>query len=383
MRILVSAALIVCAPFASLAQAQKPFLPAGTKETDGLKSATLRRAPTGSRDRPQFLSVTVLPDHGMDIFQITADLPGQGETQLLASPSLSEAARKINQADAVPWSYASYGFGAAILLPWASRISGAVSPVDNTLLVDWRGRQLKLRANSSGKYAVHGLIEQAHVENLQTTTKAGTQSITGILHAGDFGGHWLSSTDVRFTIALGKDSLDVKVEAMNVGTQSEPIAVGWHPYFALPGHDRARARLYVAAQRYAETIPSDGLTTGVLLETKDSSFDFLNAQGSPLPYVSMNVNFSGLNRKGCVARLIDATSNYGLCIRAVSPAIHTVQVYSPKDASFVAIEPQFNFPDPLGKEWGGMETGLETLAPSLTAVWHVRLELFTPQRTSK
>jgi hypothetical protein len=138
MRVAACTALFVYAQFAVIAQAQTSLMPSGMQETEGLKSVTLRRAPKGSLDHPQFLSVTVLPDHGMDVFQITANLPGQGETQLLVSPSLSEAARKMNQTAATPWSYTSYGFGAAIPLPWASRITGLVSPVDSTLLADWR-----------------------------------------------------------------------------------------------------------------------------------------------------------------------------------------------------------------------------------------------------
>jgi galactose mutarotase-like enzyme len=97
----------------------------------------------------------------------------------------------------------------------------------------------------------------------------------------------------------------------------------------------------------------------------------------------VNVNFSTLHGNGCVARLSDPEADYGLCLRLLSPAMHTVQVYSPKDAGFVAIEPQFNFPDPLGQEWKNINTGLVTLDPGATAAWHVRLELFRPKTSRK
>ncbi len=368
---------IVCVPNAR-AQDRAAATALNTQTVDGLTAITLHRTRTEVGNRPQFLSVTLLPGHGMDMFQITADIPGRGETALLDSPSLEKAASTMSDADGDPWRYVSYGMGGAFLLPWASRISGEVSSDRKTISTSWHGQRLTLRANSSGKYAVHGLMEIAQVKDLKETTTADGQIATGVLHAGDFGGHWLSSTDVRFTISLTAAHVDVKIEAENVGAQPEPMAIGWHPYFALPSHDRSQARLHVAAERYAETVPSDGLTTGVLRPVAGTQFDFRNPEGAPLVDASMNVNFSTLDRRGCVVRLSDPESGYGLCVRLLSPTIRTVQIYSSKDAPFVAIEPQFNFPDPLGKEWKGMNTGLMTLSPGKSAVWHVRLELFRP-----
>ena len=362
----------------SWAQGSKAGAVVNTQQADGLTAITLHRKHSEFGNRPQFLSVTLLPDHGMDMFQITADIPRHGEISLISSPSLQEAAKRIRDADGGPWSYVSYGMGGAFLLPWASRIGGEISSDGRTVTQDWHGHPLTLRVNSSGKYAVHGLIERAQVGGLKTSSTADGQTLTGILHAGDFGGHWPSSTDVRFTISLTSAHVDIRIEAKNVGDCAEPMAIGWHPYFALPSHDRSQVRLNVAAERYAETVPSNGVPTGALKLVAGSALDFRKTGGAPLPPASMNVNFSSLHLGGCVARLSDPSSAYGLCIRVLSPAIRTVQVYSPKDAPFVAIEPQFNFSDPLGTEWKGRDTGVMTLEPGQTAIWHVRLELFQP-----
>ncbi len=77
-------------------------------------------------------------------------------------------------------------------------------------------------------------------------------------------------------------------------------------------------------------------------------------------------------------KLIDPESNYGLTIAALSPQIKTVQVYSPKPTTFVAVEPQFNYVDPFGSEWKGMDTGMVTLRPGQSVTWKVRLALFKP-----
>jgi aldose 1-epimerase len=76
--------------------------------------------------------------------------------------------------------------------------------------------------------------------------------------------------------------------------------------------------------------------------------------------------------------LTDPASNYGVRILGLSPEIKTIQVYSPPTKSFAAIEQQFNFADPFGKEWHGKDTGMVTLKPGKSVEWHVRLELFQP-----
>jgi len=81
-------------------------------------------------------------------------------------------------------------------------------------------------------------------------------------------------------------------------------------------------------------------------------------------------------------KLIDPKAHYGIDVEGVSPTIKTVQVYSPLGKNFVAVEDQFNFIDPFGKEWKGMDTGMVTLHPSQSTTWELRLRLLTPADSS-
>ncbi len=157
------------------------------------------------------------------------------------------------------------------------------------------------------------------------------------------------------------------------------MAIGWHPYFSIPSGDRTQARLHLPASRRAVVNDTDGRTTGEFQPVGNTAFDFRPVDGSLLGE-GLNVNFSALDRTrdGFAAWLVDAKSNYGLRVRALSPQIRTVQIYSPKNASFVAIEDQFNYPDPWGAEWKGMNTGMVTLRPGQSVTWRVRLDLFSP-----
>ena len=66
-----------------------------------------------------------------------------------------------------------------------------------------------------------------------------------------------------------------------------------------------------------------------------------------------------------------------------SPQISAIQTYAPPDRAFVVIEPQFNWANPYGGEWGsGRDTGMALLQPGEAVEYCVRLKLFTPGRTS-
>jgi aldose 1-epimerase len=80
-----------------------------------------------------------------------------------------------------------------------------------------------------------------------------------------------------------------------------------------------------------------------------------------------------------VSEIIDPAANYGLRLVTMSPHITSIQVYAPLGKNFVAIEPQFNLPDPYNKNWGNVDTGMVLLQPGQSVTWRVRLELFTPK----
>ena len=281
---------------------------------------------------------------------------------------------------------ASFGLGGAFLIPYPNRILGTLSPDGKSVITQWRGHTLALPANFPSKHpggpvvAIHGLITQAKVEDLQTQTTADGQTVTGVIHAGDFGGHWLSDTDLNFTIALTGDGVETTITAKNVGKEPEPMSIGWHPYFVIPSGHRAQARVHIPATMMAIVNNyGDAFPTGQLKPVKGTEYDYTAPDGVALDDHFLDDNFSHLQRTNGAAdvKLIDPESNYGLTVSALSPEIRTVQVYSPKTA-FVAVEPQFNYVDPFGKVWKGMDTGMVTLRPGQSVTWKVRLELFTP-----
>lgn len=342
----------------------------------GLDGALLERKATTHGRKLEFLSVTLLPGRGMNMFQITANIPGRGVTELLQSPSLEEAAQQMMGTDKDKWGNASTSFGGAFLVPWASRISGELDADGQHLTAVWRNKKVKLPVNYQSKYSTHGLIREAKVEELHTKNTADGQIETGVIHGGNFGGQWFSETDIHFTIMLTRGAVEATVVQTNVGKEAEPVGAGWHPYFAIPSGDRAQAKLHIPGLLRSVVNNTDGLTTGELQPVQNTLFDFTSPDGTLLPE-NLLANFSKLDwqRGSADAWLGDPKSNYGIRIRAMSPQIKTITVYAPKDRAAVAIEPQINFPDPFGKEWKEMDTGMVILQPGQSVTWKVRLEL--------
>jgi galactose mutarotase-like enzyme len=363
---------------------------AATPEIGGEPVVKLTRKPTSNGTRPEFLSLTVLPGRGMEVFQITADVPGLGEIPVLWAPALEELAQRMSPGSpADEYGNASFSCCGTFLVPYPNRILGKLSADGKTITTEWHGKKIVLPANwhnsadpEKDKHAMHGLILNWPVEDVQTEEIPDGEEVTGTIHAGDFHGHWLSKTDLSFVLTLTGGAVDAEIVAKNVGDEDEPMAIGWHPYFSIPSGERAQALLHVPGEKVAQVNNyQDVFPTGKLLPVKGTKWDFLAPEGSPLDDTYLDDNWSTLHRTdGAVeVTLTDPANDYGVKVLGLSPEIRTVQVYSPPTAKFAAIEEQFNFADPFGKEWHGMNTGMVTLRPGQSVEWHVRVELFQPQ----
>lgn len=357
----------------------------------GQKAVELRRLQSGTGAKPEFLSVTLLPGRGMNVFQITAYLPGKGEVPLLASPSIAIAAKTLNGGPDDLHGNKSFSMGGAFLFPFANRIRGPVQVDKKTgerfLDLKWHGQTAKLVANWHGKQdgapwvAMHGDMLAADAESLSVHSAPGGSRATAIYNL-PLKGQWFSSNRVRVTVVLERDTVTLMATATDTGDKAEPVAIGWHPYFQLPSGVRANARLRLPAGMRAEVNNyDDEFPTGDLVPTEGTSYDFSEAEGAPLPDGLVDDSFVNLERDGqghAVAEIRDFGANYGMRVTAMTPRIRAFQVYSPPNEPFIVLEPQFNWNDPFGAEWHGVDTGMVTLHPGQSVTWKVQLQLFQP-----
>ena len=353
-------------------------------EIGGEKLVTLTRKPV-STTRPEFTSVTLMPGRGMELLSITANFPGRGNVDVLYTHPAEQAEQMLDQHD-TPFGDLGYRLGAAFLFPYPNRIVGKLSPDGKTVTTSWHGRDITLPANNSGpppngiRHAMHGLILKAKADDIRISDLPGGQQVTGVIHCGDFNGQWFSKTDLVITITLTAEAVDATVVAHNVGSKDEPVAIGWHPYFSLPSGDRTQVRVQIpGSMRALVNDYGNVFPTGQLVPAS-GQYDLQAAGGVALAKNFYDDNWSHLTWKGGVVtvKVIDPAAKYGVAIEGLSPEIKTLQMYAPPMMPFVAIEDQYNFADPFGKEWNGMDTGMVTLRPGESTRWHVRLRVFVP-----
>ncbi len=364
---------------------------ANLPQVGGQKAVELRRLQSGTGEKPEFLSVTLLPGRGMNMFQITAYLPGKGEVPLLASPTLEAAAQVLNGGPDDLHGNKSFSMGGAFLFPFANRILGPVTLDGKTgqhmLAATWHGRTIHLLANWHGKmpgaplHAIHGDMLAAKADGLVVKSGPdGSQATAAYDLQAD--GQWFSDNKVKVTVALNRDIVTATIVATNTGEHPEPVGIGWHPYFQLPSGARANARLHVPAPMRTEVNNYDDVfPTGKLQAVMGTPYDFNAAEGGPLPDALVDDCFVDLTRDAnghAVSEIRDLGANYGMRVTAMTPKVRAIQVYSPVDKSFIALEPQFNYADPFGAEWHGADTGMVTLAPGESVTWQVQLQMFQP-----
>jgi aldose 1-epimerase len=347
----------------------------------GLPVISLTRDQDGDV-QPQLLNVEILPGRGMNVYQIRAFLPGLGVVRLLASPPLEEAAKLMNGGPDDVFGNQSFTVGGALLIPYANRIGGEVSPDGRTITVPMLGKLVRLPANWKDT-ALHGLILDTRFDVIRTFAGEDRATASARYDAGGFGGHWLSETTLTVEAALTRRAFELTVVATNTGAEPAPMSIGWHPYFVLPGGDRGQARLRIpAAARTLVNNYEDMAATGEIVPVRGTPYDFSAPGGVPLGALSLDECFLDLERNTwgeAAAEVIDPAARCGMRIVAASPDIRVFQVYAPAGSCFAAIEPQFNLLDPFSAAWpAGVNTGMVTLKPGGRVAYNVRLELFVP-----
>ena len=346
----------------------------------GQPLAVLRADPP-RLDGPAFVEATVLPGRGLMRLQARLRHPSGETVDAIASSSPADAAQALGGGADDFAGNASFGFGGAILAPFANRIRGRPLPETRAIETHIAGKAVRLPRNWGGRepgaerYAMHGLILDAQIPARQEAP----DRIGGRLEAHDFNGRWPGELTFDIEWRLDAGALGLRVTATNTGDELAPVGIGWHPYFALAGGARGQARLRIAARsrvrvnNYDEVLP-----TGELEALAGGRYDFSEAGGRALGDLYLDDCFTDLDRSadGVLAELRDSTAGVGLRLSSASQGVRAVQVFAPADQAFVAIEPQFNLANPYGAEWAGRDTGMALLPPGATATYDVRVEPF-------
>lgn len=361
-----------------------PVTPQLTMETGpgGQAPVILRRSSNAVAGEPEFLSATLLPGRGMNILQITASVPGKGEVPILLSPSLPDATRILTGAGEDANGSASTAFGAAILAPWAGRLTGSPTSSASTLESVWEGERLSFPpVRPGGTISTMGLMLDRPADNISTDTIPDGQAVTAVYHAGSFSGSWPSMMEITVRAELAGRTLDLTVMEQNTGQVPTPAGVGWRPVFAL-GNNRQDVRIVIPSITKLDIDRRTNLPSGKTQPTGGTTADLIRARGTRLDDMSLNDTYtnlqSGLLGDGPIAEIRDPSSGYGLRLIPLTADIKFMHVEAPAGERWISIEPNTNVDDPFGHEWPNPDdTGIVSLQPGERLQWHVRLEIFS------
>ena len=280
-----------------------------------------------------------------------------------------------------------YRLGAAFLVPYPNRIRGKLSADGKTLTTEWEGHTITLPANNIGKnpgaerHAMHGLILKAKTDDVHVKDIPGGQSHRR--HPCRRLWRPLALEDrPRLHHHAHRRAVDASIVAHNVGSEAEPIAIGWHPYFNLPSGDRTQVRIHIPGTKLPQVDNYDNVfPTGKLMPVDGTQYDLRAPGGVPLGQQLLRRQLEQArleerrrHRQGDRSGRATTAWRSKASRRRSRPSRCTRRL----PMQFVAIEDQFNFADPFGKEWGTMDTGMVTLKPGQSTKWHVRLHVFVP-----
>ena len=348
----------------------------------GQAAITLQRSSSAISGEPEFLSATLLPGRGMNLLQLTASVPGKGEVPILLSPPLIEATRILTGAGEDANGSVSTTFGAAILAPWAGRLTGSPTSSSSTLESVWEGQRITFPPMRPGAtLSTMGLMLDLPADNISTDTIPDGQAVTALYHVGSFSGSWPSTMDITVRAELAEKTLDLTVTEQNTGQVPTPAGVGWHPVFAL-GAYRPDVRIVIPSITKVEVDRRTGLPTGKTVLTAGTSADLIRARGTRLGDIGYNDTYtnlqSGLLGDGPIAEIRDPAAGYGIRLIPLTANIKFMRIVAPADQRWISIEPDTNVDDPFGHEWTNPDdTGIVSLQPGDSLQWHVRLEIFS------
>lgn len=244
------------------------------------------------------------------------------------------------------------GFRGRLLAPWNDRIPGGRYTFDGNL------HQLTL--NETDSDAMHGFLHRTAMNTMEQSDSHLRLSAT-LSGEADPGYPFTVGFTADYRIDDSRFDLTLRLE--NRGSSPAPVAMGWHPYFQLPGtHSIDALRLQISAD---ECVPVDAK----LLPTAargplpaNLRFDRSRAIGN------QSIDLAYLTPGG--HRTLISSGEHTITIEQ-SATFPYVQVYTPPDRLSVAVEPVTGATDAFNRP----ELGLRVLEPGETLSGEVSVSL--------
>ena len=117
--------------------------------------------------------------------------------------------------------------------------SGVLVPFPNRLLdgrFTWKNKSYQFPLNElANQHAIHGFVRKAPMEVCRENTNKDKALVSCKYNYDGKQDYFPFSFQLVISFQLSKSGLEVSIQVKNVGDESFPIGIGWHPYFKLDG----------------------------------------------------------------------------------------------------------------------------------------------------
>ncbi len=207
-------------------------------------------------------------DHGVPIVRLT---DASNKVEVKVAPTIGNRAYEMNvdgknildfpYADVSEFQVRPGLCGIPFLAPWANRLSEQSFWANNKKYIFNMGL-----GNVHGAIPIHGFLAASPMWKV-TEVKAGPHSahVTSrfeFWQDPDMMAQWPFAQVYEMTYILSNGTLEVRLTVTNLSNQSMPLAIGFHPYYKIPGIPRDQWVAHIPAREHIEAIQN--LPTGDL-----------------------------------------------------------------------------------------------------------------------
>ncbi len=167
---------------------------------------------------------------------------------------------------------------------------------------------------------------------------------------------------VEMTHRLADGALEVATRIENLSFEAMPVAVGFHPYFELPGSGRDEWTISIAAKTRWVLSPAK-VPTG---ETEPIERLFPDRRAIALQNRELDDVFSDLERDEAGCATMSVTDRRQRIDVVFGPNFKAAVVYAPRDRNFICFEPMAGITDSMNLAHRGLYHELQSIAPGGT-----------------
>jgi aldose 1-epimerase len=246
--------------------------------------------------------------------------------------------------------------GIPFLAPWANRMPEGFHANGKNYKFPAESGALRLDANG---IPIHGLLSSSpfwEVTDLGADEKSAhvTSRLEFWRHP-DLMAVWPFAHTYEMTYRLSAGAVEVSLAIENLSSDAMPVAVGFHPYFRLPGVRIADAVARIPVNRHVDT-DSRLVPTG---DTTAVDFD----EVAPLRNRGFDDGFTGLKRNAD-GRTVFSVEGEGKKIEVTFGARYPVAiVYAPAGENFICFEPMSAVTNGINLAAEGKYPELQWVAP--------------------